>query len=198
LVTRGVGGEPYRIFTSRAEHRLLFRESNADERLGPLAHRVGLINARRYDRLAEKQDSIFAELQILEAAGLAAELRKPSISYQEIAPRRRRVGAIPSPEIRHEVECRLKYAGYIARQEREVARFRDLEDVVLPRDLDYAGLVALSTEVREKLARVNPETLGQASRIPGVTPAALSVLSVLLKRETIAGAKPQSVATQRS
>jgi tRNA uridine 5-carboxymethylaminomethyl modification enzyme len=196
LVTRGVGGEPYRIFTSRAEHRLLFREGNAEERLGTLAHRIGLITSCRLERIHRKHNSIMSEIELLESMGLAAELRKPLVSYGDIVERRPLEMALPGADVRNEVECRLKYSGYIARQEREVARFRDLEDLTLPRDLDYARLVALSSEVREKLARVMPETLGQASRIPGVTPAALSVLAVLLKRE-IAGAKHQSAA-QRS
>jgi tRNA uridine 5-carboxymethylaminomethyl modification enzyme len=164
--------------------------------MASIARNAGLIGARRYEHVLRKRDSIHEEIQLLEAVKLAGELRKPAVTFDEIAARRPEGRALPLPAVRHEVECRLKYSGYIARQEREVSRLRDLEDVALPADLDYAGLVALSSEVREKLGMVRPVTLGQASRIPGVTPAALSILSVLLKRE-VTGAKRQSPAAQR-
>ncbi|MEO6025450.1 MAG: tRNA uridine-5-carboxymethylaminomethyl(34) synthesis enzyme MnmG [Candidatus Binatia bacterium] len=183
LVTRGIGGEPYRVFTSRAEHRLLLREGNADERLAPLAYATGLISTARYDLVRARLDAIDQEIARLEAAGLAAELRKPEVTLRallELRPNAPR--PIPSADVQSEVECRIKYAGYIARQEREVARLKSLEDLTLPSDLDYAAMSSLSSEVREKLSRVLPGTLGQAARIPGVTPAAVAVLAVHLKR----------------
>ena len=183
LVTRGIGGEPYRVFTSRAEHRLLLREGNADERLAPLANATGLISTARYDLVRARLEAISQEIARLEAAGLAAELRRPEVTLRALleiranAPR-----PIPSADVQSEVECRIKYAGYIARQEREVARLKSLEDLILPDDLDYGAMRSLSSEVKEKLSRVLPGTLGQASRIPGVTPAAVAALAVHIKR----------------
>lgn len=183
LVTRGIGGEPYRVFTSRAEHRLLLREGNADERLAPLAHASGLIPTARYALVQARVRAIHQEVERLESNGLAAELRKPEVTLRglrdpEGGSSRR---ALPV-DVKSEVECRIKYAGYIARQEREVARLKLLEDLALPDDLDYAAMSSLSTEVREKLSKVLPGTLGQAARIPGVTPAAVAALAVHLKR----------------
>ena len=188
LVTRGIGGEPYRMFTSRAEHRLLLREGNADERLGPLARECGLIDARRFARVQAEAMQIEAEIRLLESAGLLSSLRDPARSYADLLPHRPDGVPVPSPRVQSEVECRVKYAGYIVRQEREVARLRSLDEMPLPLDLDYAAMTALSREVREKLARVRPDTLGQAGRIPGVTPAALSILSVCLKRRVVGDA----------
>jgi tRNA uridine 5-carboxymethylaminomethyl modification enzyme len=183
LVTRGIGGEPYRVFTSRAEHRLLLREGNADERLAPLAFAAGLIDEARYERVRAKQDAIDQEIRLLESSGLAAELRRPEIAFGDLGDRRSDARPLPSRGVQSEVECRIKYAGYIARQEREVVRIKGLEEVELLRGLDYASMSSLSREVREKLANVRPVTLGQAARIPGVTPAALAILSVYLKRQ---------------
>lgn len=183
LVTRGIGGEPYRVFTSRAEHRLLLREGNADERLAPLAFAAGLIDQARYERVRAKLDSIDHEIRLLESSGQAAELRRPSTSFVDLLDRRPDTRPVPSREIQSEVECRIKYAGYIARQEREVARVGALEEFELPCDLDYLRMNSLSREVREKLMNVMPRTLGQAARIPGMTPAALAILSVYLKHQ---------------
>jgi tRNA uridine 5-carboxymethylaminomethyl modification enzyme len=183
LVTRGIDGEPYRVFTSRAEHRLLLREGNAEERLTPLAFAAGLIDEARHARARAKQDVIDQEIRLLESSGLAAELRRPEITFGDLVDRRSDARPLPSREVQSEVECRIKYAGYIARQEREVVRVKGLEEVELPRDLDYANMTSLSREVREKLANVRPVTLGQAARIPGVTPVAVAILSVCLKRQ---------------
>jgi tRNA uridine 5-carboxymethylaminomethyl modification enzyme len=183
LVTRGIGGEPYRVFTSRAEHRLLLREGNADERLGPLAFAVGLIDEARLNRVQEKLEAIEYEINLLERSGLAAELRRPTTSFVDLLSRRPDARPVPSREVQSEVECRIKYAGYIARQEREVARVKTLEAVALPDGLDYESMTSLSREAREKLTKVMPETLGQAGRIPGITPAAVAILSVYLKRQ---------------
>jgi tRNA uridine 5-carboxymethylaminomethyl modification enzyme len=182
LVTRGVGGEPYRMFTSRAEHRLLLREGNADARLSALAFSVGLIDLARHDRVLAKEATIASELEWLERSGLAAELRRPETSFDQLLTRRGEARPTLDREVQSEVECRIKYAGYIARQEREIARLRGLEEQTLPSEVDYDGMEALSREVREKLQRVRPATLGQAARIPGVTPSAIAVLAVSLKR----------------
>jgi len=195
LVTRGVGEEPYRMFTSRAEHRLVLREGNADERLCAVAETAGLIDQDRARRIRIKQELISAEIVFLTQNSLAAELRRPAVAYADVRGRRRTESVLPR-EFEAEVECRIKYAGYIERQLREIARLRDLEDLRLPVDIEYASLRALSSEVREKLAVVRPTTLGQAARIPGVTPAAISILAVLVRnaREggiAVAAARPR-------
>jgi tRNA uridine 5-carboxymethylaminomethyl modification enzyme len=182
LVTRGVGGEPYRMFTSRAEHRLLLREGNADARLTALAFSVGLIDRARLHQVDAKQAAIAAEVELLESLGLAADLRRPSTTFDHLLERRPATRPAPDRAVQSEVECRIKYAGYIARQEREIARLKGLEEQTLPNGLDYVSMEALSHEVREKLARVRPTTLGQAARIPGVTPSAIAVLAICLKR----------------
>jgi len=162
LVTRGTR-EPYRMFTSRAEHRLLLREDNADLRLTPVGRRLGLIDDERWDLFEEKRRLI--DSGVAEYAGI--DDRLPA-------------------QLRAELEARLKYAGYIKRQEEEVERQRRNEDTVLPADLDYATLAGLSHEVRQQLIQVRPATLGQAARVPGVTPAAVSILLVHLKKRSLA------------
>lgn len=184
LVTRGVGGEPYRMFTSRAEHRLVLREGNADERLADVAFQARLIDSARFDWVRSRMEGVRAEINVLEASGAAAELRRPATSYADIKDRRPATLPLPDKAIQSEVECRLKYAGYIARQEREISRLKTLEEDAIPEDVDYEAMASLSREIREKLARVRPTTLGQAGRIPGVTPAALSIIAILLKRRS--------------
>ena len=205
LVTKGVGGEPYRMFTSRAEHRLLLREDNADLRLREFSFRIGLVQEAGRQRTAEKKAAIEAEIRRLEETlivpseqlnatlssfgsvpiktptSLAQLLRRPELPYemvQTLSP----APVLLSREIAAEVEIAIKYAGYIRRQEEGVERLRHLEEARLPRNLNYAAVSGLSTEVREKLATLRPLSLGQAARIPGVTPAALSLLAVHLKR----------------
>lgn len=182
LVTRGIGDEPYRMFTSRAEHRLLLREGNADERLCDLALESGLIDAARALRIKLKQSYIEYAIGSLHRSGLTSELRRPEVGYADISARRPADAPLLPVDLEAEVECRIKYQGYIDRQIREIARLRELEDLRLPAELEYAELRALSSEVREKLIRVRPSTLGQAARIPGVTPAAVSILAVHVRR----------------
>jgi tRNA uridine 5-carboxymethylaminomethyl modification enzyme len=182
LVTRGVGEEPYRMFTSRAEHRLVLREGNADQRLCAVASEAGLIDATRAARILEKRRFIDAELALLSARGIDADLRRPETAYSDVLAKRPPSAPSPPRELWSEIECVVKYQGYIERQLREIARATELEHVGLPGDLDYMQLRALSSEVREKLTRVRPLTLGQAARIPGVTPAAISILSVHVRR----------------
>jgi len=225
LVTRGTR-EPYRMFTSRAEHRLLLREDNADLRLTPRGRELGLVDDERWALFEAKRLACTLELQRLKSlrlkpaqvpgtwagrvlgAPLAREvtafelLRRPEVSYDsllEIAgpPAWAQPAADAPPEaaawfaderlpaqVRTQVEVHARYTGYIERQQDEIERARRHEEAQLPGDLDYAQLQGLSHEVRQRLAEVRPATVGQAARIPGVTPAAVSILLVHLKKRT--------------
>lgn len=210
LVTLGTK-EPYRLFTSRAEYRLLLREDNADMRLRQTGHRIGLVDASTWQAFQRKRDCIEETVRLLhetrvkpqgavndflarhnspaisQAVTLADILRRPEIRLRQLAELAGAVAPeLPLPPqalaLRDEIELQVKYEGYIRRQEEQIARFKKLERIELPPDLVYKGLPGLSNEVVEKLSRVQPRSLGQASRISGVTPAALSVLQVHLKR----------------
>jgi len=186
LVTQGVS-EPYRMFTSRAEYRLALREDNADLRLTETGHRLGLIDDERWSAFARKRDAIDREEQRLKSEFVSAGshktaskfdiLRRPEAKYTDVA-----TDAPIAPEVAVEVEIRAKYEGYIERQRAEVARRQAHETQPLPRELDYALVKGLSKEAQQKLERHRPETIGQASRISGITPAAISLLLVHLKR----------------
>ena len=181
LVTKGTV-EPYRMFTSRAEYRLLLRQDNADLRLGPIGHEIGLLPERNYLKLKQKAEAIEGELARLEktrrgSETLAQLLRRPEVSYNDIIDK----SCLSMEEIQ-QVEIALKYAGYIARQETEVARFKDLEDKQIPAGFDFTSVPSLRPEARQKLLKVRPATIGQASRISGVSPSDISILLVWLKR----------------
>ena len=203
--------EPYRMFTSRAEHRLLLREDNADLRLTETGRCLGLIDDRRWAALCEKRELIAREQQRLgerfvhpgtdAAASLAARLGKPlarEYSFAELLKRPEldyaAIAALDGEGLAHEqaaqqVEIQARYAGYIARQSEEIERVQRFEGLALPADFDYASVAGLSHEVRDKLSRTRPATLGLASRIPGITPAAISLLLVHLKRRGVAGGR---------
>lgn len=211
LTTRGVT-EPYRMFTSRAEYRLSLREDNADARLAATAHRLGVLGNEKYDRYMRKKEAVEKELsrlkatwvnpKVIEAAeaervlgtgiereyNLAALLSRPNVSYYTLMSLKKNSGELVSEEPLtdeaqiEQIEIALKYKGYIERQKEEVQKTLAHEEMVLPSDLDYDKVIGLSFEVRQKLKAVRPETLGQASRISGVTPAAVSLLLVYLKR----------------
>ena len=203
LVTLGTR-EPYRMFTSRAEYRLLLREDNADLRLRDHGHAVGLLPEAEYGRFLAKREAIGAEMErvrnrkilpseadpaFLEEFNLAGMqnamtyeqlLRRPDIGYDELGRIDPESGAVPAL-VAEQVEIQVKYQGYIDRQLDQVERARKMESTRIPDRFDYLGLPGLTAEVREKLHRFRPDTLGQASRIPGVTPAAITVLSIALK-----------------
>jgi tRNA uridine 5-carboxymethylaminomethyl modification enzyme len=216
LVTRGVA-EPYRMFTSRAEYRLALREDNADLRLTEAGRALGVVDDARWNAFARKRDAIAAEQERLKSTWvnprllasddaervlgqsmerehtLADLLKRPGVTYAALMTL---PGAGPGTDdaaVAEQVEIQAKYAGYIARQQDEVARQAAHESTALPRDLDYGAVRGLSVEVRQKLALHRPETIGQASRIQGVTPAAISLLLVHLKRRA-KGASEKSAA----
>jgi len=205
LITRGTN-EPYRMFTSRAEHRLLLREDNADLRLTPIGREIGLVDDVRWQRFSEKREAIEheyarldslwfkpAQLQTPAITGIFGPapsssrtsaldlLRRPEGSYAALQALELVPAAI-DPQIAEQVEIRVKYAGYIERQQGDIERAKRYDEAPLPLDLDYASVSGLSNEVRQKLAAHRPETVGQAARISGVTPSAVSLLLVHLKK----------------
>jgi tRNA uridine 5-carboxymethylaminomethyl modification enzyme len=172
LTTRGTR-EPYRLFTSRAEFRLLLREDNADERLTPLGRDVGLVGDADFAAFEARRAAVTDELARLERTRQAALLRRPDQDWDALPD----PGCAP-PDVRERVEIRLRYEGYLRRQVGEAERLARLESLVLPDDLDYARVGGLSHEAREKLTAARPRSLGQAGRIPGVTPAAVTLLMI--------------------
>jgi tRNA uridine 5-carboxymethylaminomethyl modification enzyme len=186
LITRGVS-EPYRMFTSRAEYRLMLREDNADLRLTEAGRKLGLVSDRRWDAFSRKRDAIAREEERLKSTYVSASfhqkhsiydaLRRPESTYESVAPMPHAESAVAA-----QVEIQAKYQGYIVRQREEVARRAAAESRALPSELDYREVRGLSAEVQQKLNRHRPETIGQAARISGVTPAAISLLLVHLKR----------------
>jgi tRNA uridine 5-carboxymethylaminomethyl modification enzyme len=195
LVTRGVS-EPYRMFTSRAEYRLMLREDNADLRLTAAGRELGVIDGARWEAFNRKRDAIAREQERLKSTYVSTDchkrqsllelLRRPEVSYASLV-----TDAPADPAVAEQVEIQAKYEGYIERQRDEVARRKDLESLALPAGLDYREVRGLSVEVQQKLNRHRPETIGQASRISGITPAAISLLLVHLKR----GFQPQKKKT---
>ena len=182
LVTKGTA-EPYRMFTSRAEYRLILRQDNADMRLSQIGYDVGLLPERNYRTFTEKAKLITNELERLSTTRVGSELliqilRRPEVRYADLP---NRDDSLPN-EVKEQVEIEVKYEGYIDRQEAEVERFRNLEDKQIPNWLNYQEVPSLRTEARIKLDKIRPTTLGQASRISGVSPADIAILMVWLKR----------------
>ena len=177
LVTKGTT-EPYRMFTSRAEYRLLLRQDNADMRLSQLGYDLGLLPERNYRKFAAKRDAIAAELTRLTSTRADAMLRRPEVNYRDLP---NHDPSLPD-DVVQQVEIEIKYAGYIDRQEAEIEKFRSLEDKLIPDWLDYGSVPSLRTEARTKLQKVQPATLGQASRISGVSPSDIAILTVWIKR----------------
>jgi tRNA uridine 5-carboxymethylaminomethyl modification enzyme len=225
LITKGVT-EPYRMFTSRAEFRLMLREDNADARLTELGRSVGLVDDARWAAFNRKRDAVSRETERLKSTwvhpailpaevaeavlgkaidheySLADLLRRPGMSYDAVAQlaavarpeagvsretQVRELGPVLAAEVLEQVEIAIKYAGYINKQVEEVGRAQAFENLALPPELDYAQVTALSFEVRQTLSRHRPQTLGQAARMSGVTPAAVSLLLVHLKKKRLSG-----------
>ncbi len=205
LITLGTK-EPYRLFTSRAEYRLLLREDNADLRLREIGYNLGLVDAKTYTTFKTKRDAIAECMEklaktmikpgpeinsVLERLGSAPLrqtcslkdlLRRPEASFVDLESFAG-IDTEFSPAVKREVQLQIKYQGYIDRQSEQVARFRKLESVALPEDITYDTLSGLSNEVIEKLTRIQPRSLGQASRISGITPAAISILQIHLRKQ---------------
>jgi len=208
LITMGTS-EPYRMFTSRAEYRLILREDNADLRLTPQGRKLGLVNEARWQRLQEKQAAIAAEqdrlgdllirpggaadeeLSRMTGAGLSREfkaielLARPEMSYEKLVSLTNVGPGVTDIQVAEQIDIQASYAGYIRRQTGEIEKARRHEETDLPLQMDYAQVTGLSIEVIEKLNRYQPATIGQASRISGITPAAISLLLVHLKRHSL-------------
>ncbi len=202
LVTKGVE-DPYRMLTGRAEHRLHLRHDNADERLTPIGREIGLVDDERWRRFKARQAHIEAELQRLERLEMSGRhnprlvalggtpvntrlsareyLRRPEATYAMLAQLFPPDTPVP-PEIAEAIEIRVKYEIYLRKQQNQIEQMRKMEDWLIPEDIDYEALSAISRESREKLARVRPRTIGQAARIPGVRPADIACLMVYLWR----------------
>ncbi|MFH1732984.1 MAG: tRNA uridine-5-carboxymethylaminomethyl(34) synthesis enzyme MnmG [Planctomycetota bacterium] len=186
LVTEGTA-EPYRMFTSRAEYRLMLRQDNADRRLMKHGHECGLISGEQYDRLRRKEDAIAATREYLETrridgAPLMQLLRRSENDFAALEALDPELAAQSLPDdVKEQAEIEAKYEGYIQRQLRDIERFRSLEDKRIPERIDYAGITGLTFEAAEKLSAVRPVSIGQASRISGVSPADVSVLLVHLR-----------------
>ncbi len=192
LVTKGTT-EPYRMFTSRAEHRLVLRQDNADLRLTPLAHSHGLVDADRMAKTRQKQEQIaalqaFAAQTPYEGGRLLQWLKRPESAADQL-PAEIRNGF--SPELWEALEIELKYAGYIVRQNAAIEKLQNAEEKRIPAQFDYMQVAGLRLEARQKFSQVRPETFGQASRISGITPADLALLSIVLKKP----ASPESAST---
>ena len=204
IVNKGTR-EPYRMMTSRAEFRLLLRQDNADQRLTPIGYRIGLISQERYDALLEKESLVAAEIDrvqhvtmgpsapvlaflekygtapIKNGARLSDLLKRPQLSYEALAEIDPERPSLPQ-DVQEQVNIRIKYAGYIDQQLKQVEQFKKLESRLLPMELDYETIQGLRLEARQKLNLVRPENLGQASRITGVSPADISVLLIYMEQ----------------
>ena len=203
LVTKGTS-EPYRMMTSRSEYRLLLRQDNADRRLTGIGHRVGLIGEERYARFLHKMSQIDGEIARIERTNIAptdevnslisshgsavlttgtklAELlRRPELDYEMLAPVDKERPELPVA-VRRSAEIAVKYAGYVKRELAEAERARRLESKLLPENMEYGKIIGLRLEAAEKLDKIRPKNLGQASRISGVNPADISVLLIYLQ-----------------
>ena len=204
LVTKGTQ-EPYRIMTSRSEYRLLHRQDNADQRLTHIGAKVGLVSPERLSQVEEKYESVRREMNRLESNGVPASkelnemlakrestpvensarladlLRRPQVTYEDLAPFDPGRPELPQA-VTEEVQIQLKYAGYLARQEKQVAEFKKEESRLLPQDMDYDSLGGLRLEARQKLSQIRPVSIGQASRISGVSPADIAVLLIYMEQ----------------
>jgi tRNA uridine 5-carboxymethylaminomethyl modification enzyme len=207
LVTKGTDAEPYRMFTSRAEYRLMLREDNADLRLTAIGYKLGSVSEIAYEKLKQKIRDMAALAELLNRlrvtpcsetnailarlssapignkSSLTHLLRRPELTITDLIRFAPEIGKY-SPHVATQLEVEVKYAGYLNRQTEMINRSKNMEGSRVPQDIDYAAIHGLSREVREKLDRIRPLSIGQAARIPGITPAAISLLSVYLKKHS--------------
>lgn len=190
LITKELD-EPYRMFTSRAEHRLLLRQDNADLRLRAFGYSLGLINEQQYQKLVHKEKTIEEAIQSFKksfktvrgkSTSLEQLLCRPEFTYRDLLTQFPDSVKDHGAEINQQIELQLKFAGYIERQKNDVAKLQVVEEITIPADFDYAAAIGLRAEAREKLLRIRPNTLGQATRISGVSPADITILMVALKK----------------
>jgi len=203
LVTRGVivegRSEPYRMFTSRAEYRLTLREDNADLRLRHIGRSIGLVDTTEFDRFLKKESEIHRLKSLMESRRVggtllsvitkrpevrATDLIQESLSDYLTSEAFQSLDTNQREEVIEQVEIQLKYEGYLGRQDDEIKRFQKMEDIRIPSQFSFSVIPGISSEFTEKLTRVKPLSVGQASRVPGVTPAALSILMIYLKRSS--------------
>jgi tRNA uridine 5-carboxymethylaminomethyl modification enzyme len=198
LITKGTI-EPYRMFTSRAEYRLLLRQDNADMRLSEIGFEIGLLPERNFKIFNAKKSIVENELSRLYSTfyifdSLAKILSRPGLSYKDLPGRNNFL----SDDVIRQIEIAVKYAGYIERQEAEIKKSKNLEEKHIPGDFDFSTVPSLRLEARQKLTKIRPATIGQASRISGVSPADISILMVWLKRSAGAGDKNNFTAVPRN
>jgi tRNA uridine 5-carboxymethylaminomethyl modification enzyme len=179
LVTKGTN-EPYRMFTSRVEYRLILREDNADIRLSSIGRRIGLVSERVYKNVMRRKDRVMREIDRLAELRLDNILKRPGVSYNDAITSKKNAG-LTTEDIRT-VETEIKYKGFIERQAAEIGRMAKIDHIKIPPGTDYNSICGLSSEIKEKLSKIRPLDLGQAARTSGVTPAAISIMMVYLEK----------------